>query len=226
LRTYRIRSEPSRDITVVDAILATCATEPDFLPVWIGQGPFKQELSGGAIWAPNPTSELEDEAHDLYPQQCTQKPLLLTLGTGHPGPFASRSSSESSEGNFHRSIRSSGDLVERQNAHQLAARFCYFRFSVDQGLQQSHDADANGPTWISTQTSSYLEGIETQERLQACAEEICQAEHPVAVEQSSIQAPTNIPVESRHFKILYIIGIATIIGIVFFCVLYSWTLLQ
>jgi hypothetical protein len=222
LRTYPIRSEPPRDITVVDAILATCATENEFLPVDIGRPPFPQRLSGGAIRVPSPTSELQHEIGKLYPQGLI-KPLLLSLGTGHPGPFTTTSSSELE---FHRRIQASGDLMERQNADQLAACFHYFRFSVDQGLQQSHDVNVNDSTWISDQTFSYLDGTETEERLQACAEMICQVIDPMPDEQPNIQEPADIPVELPLFRILRVIGITVIIGIVIFCTLYLWTFLR
>lgn len=224
LRTYPIRSEPPRDITVIDAILATCATQHDFLPVSIGPRPFQQKLCGGAIGAPSPNLELQDEVRKLYPHNI-QRALLLTLGAGHPGPFTT-SSDEGSEVEFHRRIQSSGDVMERQNANQLAACFYYFRFSVDQGLQQSHDVDIVDSTWINTQTFSYLEGTETQEHLRACVEMICQVVDAVAHEQPNVQGPPDIPVESKRFRILHIIGITGIIAIVCFCMLYPWTFLQ
>ncbi|KAG8817631.1 hypothetical protein FRC17_011139, partial [Serendipita sp. 399] len=65
-RTYRTRAERPMPITIVDAVLATCAAQPAFLPVTIGTEDRKMDYIGAILGASNPIRELISEAHALF----------------------------------------------------------------------------------------------------------------------------------------------------------------
>ncbi|KAG8815596.1 hypothetical protein FRC17_000656, partial [Serendipita sp. 399] len=65
-RTYRTRAERPTPITIVDAVLATCAAQPAFLPVTVGAEDWKMEYIGAILGASNPIRELISEAHALF----------------------------------------------------------------------------------------------------------------------------------------------------------------
>jgi hypothetical protein len=121
--------EPSQDVTVVEALLATCATQFEFLPVFVGPDYSQKEMIGSAIGTPNPASELDNETDELYPRRI-QGSILLSLGTGHPGAIPAPSSGGHEEIDFYRKSQSSGELVAWQIAKQLKGRRDYFRFTV------------------------------------------------------------------------------------------------
>jgi predicted acylesterase/phospholipase RssA len=77
----------SRPITVVEAVLATCALQPEFLPVtldWEPSGPYKYVGSG--LRASNPVYHVITEALPASGSlEETWIALLLSLGSGNPG---------------------------------------------------------------------------------------------------------------------------------------------
>jgi hypothetical protein len=220
LRTYPTRFEPSQDVTVVEAVLATCATQLDFLPVLVGQDISQQEMIGSAIGAPNPALELYDEARKLYPRYIHGS-IFLSLGTGHPGALPAPSSGGRDEIDFYRKIHSSGELVARQIAKQLEGRIPYFRFTVAQGLQHIYVSNLNDSRWIRTQTGSYLNESETQEHLRDCIEIICQTQHPTPIEQPNIEEAIDLPIDLHRVRTVKV-GICTIIVIMFTWMLWNF----
>src|ERR1700761_1163867 len=87
LRTYRSRVEQSLDITLVDAILATCATQPTFLPISIGPELNRQELVGGAMGTANPCRELILEAQNKF-TRAAQLSTIISVGSGQLGAIS------------------------------------------------------------------------------------------------------------------------------------------
>jgi hypothetical protein len=66
LRTYPIRAYSSVNITFVDAVLATCASQPSFLAVTTGPCLRQQTYISGNISGVNPSKQLLSEAHALF----------------------------------------------------------------------------------------------------------------------------------------------------------------
>ncbi|KIM29254.1 hypothetical protein M408DRAFT_328927, partial [Serendipita vermifera MAFF 305830] len=161
LRTYPIRSQPSSNITVIEAVLASCATQPTFTPVSIGERFRKREYVGAGFGANNPVREVIREAHSLFGGSSTVT-SLLSLGTGHPGII-----SWPSDGNDIDVYKVMRDMMGdcEQRAQEMEERIgqvgIYSRFSVEQGMQSGHPGQAADPGWITTQTESYLSGRQT-----------------------------------------------------------------
>lgn len=164
LRSYPVQSSPLSPITVIDAALATCATQPQFAPIFSGQGFRKKEYIGAGIGASNPIHELFTEAQSLFGGDANVA-SMLSLGNGHPG-IITLSSNDAEFG----SANMIWDLMNdcTQKAHDIEQRIgstgIYSRFSVEQGMQNEHSATID-PSWIISQTESYLGDARTENRL-------------------------------------------------------------
>jgi hypothetical protein len=166
LRTYPIPSQLPSTITVIEAALATCATQPDFVPVSSGSGYRKKEYIGVGLGANNPVRELIAEAYSLFGGNSTVA-SFLSLGTGHPGNISF--SLDGGEVNLQKLRDMMNDNEQRaQEIEQQIGRFgIYFRFSVEQGMQNDHPGQTADPSWILAQTESYLTDYSTCQKIGA-----------------------------------------------------------
>lgn len=159
LRSYSVPNENTLPATICEAGLATSAATRYFDPVSIGN----RQFVDGAFGANNPIEEVEEEAADIW---CTTsrdlKPLVkcfLSIGTGNPAQvsiddnvlkFLSKTlvrmatKPESTERRF--MARWSNEVKEKR----------YFRFNVEQGLQQVHMTEFEKQSVIESATYAYL----------------------------------------------------------------------
>ena len=144
-------------VTVIEAVLATCATQPSFEPVTFGLGYLKREYIGAGLGANNPTRQVIVEAHSLFGESSSVA-SLLSIGSGHPGVITLPS--DGGEAELYRAIRDVlSDCTEkaREIKQKIGQAGIYFRFSVEQGMQNNHPSQPMDVDWIVTQTESYLE---------------------------------------------------------------------
>lgn len=91
---------------------------------------------------------------------------LLSLGSGNPGVITLPS--DGGELDIYRAIRDvMNDCTEiaREMKLKIGRSGIYFRFSVEQGMQNDYPSQAMDPGWIVAQTESYLE--ENTDQLEA-----------------------------------------------------------
>ncbi|KIM29184.1 hypothetical protein M408DRAFT_22993 [Serendipita vermifera MAFF 305830] len=157
LRTYPIHSRPSSNISVIEAVLASCATQPGFAPVSFGERYRRREYVGVGFGANNPVCEVIREAHSLFGGGSTVA-SLLSLGTGHSGIISWPSNG--SDLDIYKAMRDTMNDCE-QRALEMEERIgrvgIYSRFSVEQGMQNGRPCQAADPEWITTQTEIYLD---------------------------------------------------------------------
>jgi hypothetical protein len=93
--------------------------------------------------------------------------FLLSLGTGHPGTIPVPVDGTV---DIHRLMRDMMNDCERR-AQEVERRLgrvgIYFRFSVQQGMQNVHGDQVTDPSWISSQTDAYLSDQRTSENINA-----------------------------------------------------------
>ncbi|KIM29933.1 hypothetical protein M408DRAFT_328392 [Serendipita vermifera MAFF 305830] len=165
LRTYPIRGHRPTPITVIEAVLATCATQPDFSPISLGDHHKKREYIGASLGANNPVLQVIQEAHSLFGGD-SGVASILSMGTGHPGVISYRSGD--TETGLHKTMRDiMNDCEQRaqQIEQQIGRTGVYSRFSVEQGMQNDHQGQFEDSGWIVAQTESYLNRHTTCERL-------------------------------------------------------------
>jgi NACHT domain len=179
-----VRSQPSSTISVVDAVLATCATRPEFAPIPSGSG-FKLREYIAASGAANPIHEMITEAHLLFGGDATVA-CLLSLGIGNPGISSFPSAAE--EAMVHRIMR---DMMHdcEQRAQEVEQRIgrvgIYFRFSVEQGMQNDHPGEPVDAAWMVAQTEDYLTQHDTGEKLDLFVQIFSAQTGPITLDQLS-----------------------------------------
>jgi hypothetical protein len=156
-RTYPVRTELPSVITVVDAVLATCASQPAFAPVSFGARHKKQEYIGD-VGVNNPVRDVIAEAYMLFGGGSSVA-SILSVGCGHPGVI---SMSSNGDATALQAVLKDKILDCERRAQEVQEQIghlgIYFRFSVEQGMQRSQPTSAHDLSWIATQTEVYLTG--------------------------------------------------------------------
>lgn len=180
LRTYGVRTEPSLDVTVIDAVMATCASQAAFAPVPLGSHYTRQEY-GMAPNGSNPIRDIISEAYSVFGGDSTVT-CLLSVGSGHPGIISVPSKSDS----YTLFSVMQGVLLDCEKRavemqEQMGHLGIYFRLSVEQGMQKSQDLLDQKLSGIVTYTEAYLDTPITNDTLDACVERLVTSTGPVAL---------------------------------------------
>lgn len=171
--------DPTIPATICQAALATSAATTFFDPVTIGDRTFVD----GALGANNPIEEVEMEASNLWcPKSRDLKPLVkcfISIGTGKLLERAIEKSviglaSWTLVGIATETEGKAQNFVRRWGAEYDQLR--YFRFNVQQGLQEVDLDEYNEKSRLQASTMQYLEDGEHVGRIEACVENLRQKE--------------------------------------------------
>ncbi|KAB8212947.1 phospholipase [Aspergillus novoparasiticus] len=171
LRSYSLPHEPNIRATICQAALATSAATTFFEPVNIGDRSF----ADGGLGANNPVDEVEGEASNIWcPETGDLKRLVkcfISIGTGNPGKQAF----EDSIFKFLRQtlvqIVTETENTERRFIARWARHFDekrYFRFNVEQGLQEIGLEEYKKKGAIEAVTEGYITHIAQKFRVRDC----------------------------------------------------------
>lgn len=154
----------------MEAALATSAAPTFFDPVQIGDRTYVD----GAMGANNPSFEVEKEASNIWCEVSGRlEPLVkmfISVGTGNPGinPVSDRAWKFVSES----IVKVATETTETEEMFSSRWRGYldtrYFRFNVEQGLQNLGIAEYQQISLISAATDEYLESGKTGPRVRAC----------------------------------------------------------
>lgn len=176
LRSYK-SSDALNNIpaTIYEAVRATSAATSFFDPVKIG--PQERNFVDGGLGANNPVEQLWNKAQNIW---CTDREVELrgvlkcfvSVGTGNPGrrPIvdgALKFFSETLVGITTRTEDTAKLFIERHR--RLCEDRRYFRFKVEQGLQDVGLEEYKTEALIEAATAAYMDGQETKSAAQACA---------------------------------------------------------
>ena len=178
--TVLFRSYTSSEIlnnipaTICEAIRATSAATSFFDPVIIG--PRKRKFVDGAFGANNPIEQLWNEAQNVWcPNDIDLKDMLkciISLGTGNPGlrPLSEGVLKLLSE-SLVRIAAETEDTAKLfvKRHRQLYEQKCYFRFNVQQGLQDVGLEEYKKVALIDAATSEYMDMQGTKTASKECA---------------------------------------------------------
>ncbi|KAJ6495525.1 FabD/lysophospholipase-like protein [Mycena vulgaris] len=131
-RTYDNPKEPAIDCTIWEAARATSAIPKFFKRIEIG--PHREEFIG-SVGCNNPTTQVLEEAELMFPNRHVA--CIVSVGAGHPKTIAIPKPSGNQ--GFLQAVIGIADDCEKTN-QENAGRFrhfpnVYFRFNVDQGIQ-------------------------------------------------------------------------------------------
>jgi hypothetical protein len=185
LRNYATNHEPPVDLTIAEAMLATCSTPPIFTPTIISKDSANFEYISGDIGLSNPTRELIAEAHRTFGNETTVS-CLLSVGCGHPGVNAApNDSGGASWTDFLEGVATDGEKTAQDIAIQLSQLSLYYRFSVTYGLEKDQAREWKDPDIISANTTNYLNDLEVVELLDRCVDTIRLADGFTTLERLS-----------------------------------------
>ncbi|XP_014550452.1 hypothetical protein COCVIDRAFT_115445 [Bipolaris victoriae FI3] len=177
LRDYSLPHEPAVRATVCKAALATSAATTFFNPVSIGDRSF----ADGGFGANNPVDEVEGEAANIWCSETGDlKPLVkcfISIGTGNPGkkPFEDGLPKFLSETVVQ--IATETEATERKFIARWAKHFDekrYFRFNVEQGLQNIGLEEYKKKGAIEAASEGYLTHMAQKLRVRDCIKNLQQ----------------------------------------------------
>ncbi|KAJ5888167.1 FabD/lysophospholipase-like protein [Penicillium taxi] len=175
LRSYSLHNKPGISATICQAARATSAATTFFEPVSIGA----RRFADGGLGANNPVDEVEGEASDIWCEDTgdlkPQVKCFISIGTGNPGKkamednllkFVSKTLPELATQTEYTEKR----FIAKWREHYDSKR--YFRFNVDQGLQDVGLAEYQEQGLIESATEGYLDHQAVAFRVRDCVENL------------------------------------------------------
>ncbi|KAF2183896.1 FabD/lysophospholipase-like protein [Zopfia rhizophila CBS 207.26] len=175
LRSYSLPDEPSVRATICQGALATSAAITFFDPVSIGDRTF----ADGGFGANNPVDEMEGEASNIWCSETGElKPLVkcfISIGTGNPGkkPFEDSMLKFLSETVVQ--IATETEATEKKFIARWAKHFDekrYFRFNIEQGLQNIGLEEYKKKGAIEAASEGYLTHMAQKFRVRDCIQNL------------------------------------------------------
>lgn len=161
--------------SICEAVRATSAATSFFEPVTIG--PRGRRFVDGALGANNPTDQLWNEAQNVWCQDENNElsallKCFVSIGTGNPGikPIAGGSLKFFSETLVSIATQTEDTAKVFATRHRLLYETKrYFRFNVQQGLQNVGLEEYKKAGLIDAATAEYMDGQEVKSAVRECA---------------------------------------------------------
>ncbi|CUA68424.1 Nephrocystin-3 [Mus musculus] [Rhizoctonia solani] len=161
-------------------------------------GPFKELFVDAGVKCNNPLAHVLSEVKQIYPDR--EVASIVSLGAGHARTIEAPRSGWS----LVHSVLPTNFIVTTKNvatdservAEEMASRFremegVYFRFNVDQGLQNVELAEWEKLGQVATHTRSYTSKAETKDRIDRAGKSIWKRIPMIATAAIAGQAPSN-----------------------------------
>jgi hypothetical protein len=175
LRSYNLPDEPNIRATICQAALATSAATTFFDPISIGDRSF----ADGGLGANNPVDEVEGEASNIWCSETGDlKPLVkcfISIGTGNPGIRPYEDGLIKFLGETVVQIATETESTEKKFIARYAKQFDekrYFRFNVEQGLQEIGLDEYNKNGTMEAATEGYLTHMAQKFRVRDCIQNL------------------------------------------------------
>ena len=193
LRSYKLPDQPNIPATICEAALATSAASTFFDPITIDD----RKFADSALGANNPVQEVEDEASNIWCSETGDlKPLVrcfVTIGTGKPSmkPFE-----DSLYGFLTKTVVDIATETEKTEAISISRwrghfdERRYFRFNVDNGLQDVGLDEYNRKGLIKSVTQAYLTHQDRRFQIRDCVRQLVskQGAYTIFVAESHISS--------------------------------------
>ncbi|CAE6541624.1 unnamed protein product [Rhizoctonia solani] len=190
-RSYTVSTNPGPNCTIMEALHATMAHPDLFKSITILDCSIPQSFVGGELGCSNPIAHVLSEVNRIYPEHTVA--TVISIGTGHARTIQVP--------NLSRWLRTQDVMVMKDMAtdservaEEMVARFegtsdVYFRFNVDQGMQNIKHGSWEKLGEAVEHTKAYLQKGEVDRRLQAAVRTIAERRGTV----STIHAAGKIP---------------------------------
>jgi predicted acylesterase/phospholipase RssA len=185
LRNYSSSHEPLVDLTIAEAMLATCSISPIFTPTTISKNFVTFEYISGDIGLSNPIREVIAEAHRTFGDERTVA-CVLSIGCGHPGVNAvPTDSSGTSWTEFLDGVARDSEKTAQDIATQMSQLTLYHRLSVNRGLEKNQAREWTDPNFTTAHTMTYLNDLDILDLVNRCANTIKDRDGFTTLEQLS-----------------------------------------
>ncbi|KEP45484.1 calcium-independent phospholipase A2-gamma, partial [Rhizoctonia solani 123E] len=170
-RSYTVTTNPGPDCTIREALYATMAHPELFKGIDILESSVPQSFIGGELGCSNPLAHVLAEVNRIYPG--CQVACIISIGAGHARTIQVPSLS--------RWRRTQDVIVMKEMAvdservtEDIAMRFqnisgVYFRFNVDQGMQNMKDGSWERMGAAMQHTRAYMQRTEPNQKLDQAA---------------------------------------------------------
>ncbi|KAL5631718.1 hypothetical protein ACGC1H_007280 [Rhizoctonia solani] len=167
-RSYTVTTNPGPDCAIWQALYATMAHPDLFKSIDIVESSVPQSFVGGELGCSNPLAHVLTEVERLYPGR--QVASVISIGTGHTRTIQVPSSSR-----WHRTqdviVMKDMATDSERVAEEMMIRFqgtngVYFRFNVDQGMQNVRDGSWERVGETMQHTKAYLQKSETNQKIE------------------------------------------------------------
>ncbi|CAE6489093.1 unnamed protein product [Rhizoctonia solani] len=154
-RSYQASANRAPDCAMWEALYATMAHPDFFKSIDIAEGSLKYSFVGGELGNSNPLAHVLAEVRDLYPDQYVS--CIMSVGAGHAHTIRISNTSHRKTSLAMKAMATGSDRV----AEEMARRFqdttgVYFRFNVDQGIQDVGTDDWEKLGTVGMHTRAYL----------------------------------------------------------------------
>ncbi|KAH8834313.1 acyl transferase/acyl hydrolase/lysophospholipase [Flagelloscypha sp. PMI_526] len=184
IRSYRSRKHSFEDCSVVAAIRATTALPILLEPCKIGGQVYIGACQSGYC---NPIEVALLEAEAVFPD--AKLFCVLSLGSGHPGHISLPKSDITSVTAAALQLAKDAEQKAQQVQPRLnAEEKIYFRFNVEQGLQQYMKADEEGYSDAYVHTRAYCRHPEVDASIDAVVQRLL----AIAADEPSPVVPSNL----------------------------------
>ena len=185
LTNYVDNQGPPTNLTIAQAVFATCATPPLFSSIKVEKDFSIFEYVSAELGLSNPLREIVDVAHRTFGNEALVA-SLLSIGCGQLGVNVSpENSNTTSQLAFLERVAVDTEQAAQEIGRQMGELALYHRFSVNYGLETSNYRSWQDPTDIATQTSHYLGNPEVAEALENCVDTIANGFGFTTLEQLS-----------------------------------------
>jgi hypothetical protein len=169
-RTFKTPLDASLDITIVQAVRATCAMPRWFPPVVVGKELQEREYIACPNSLMNPVKIALKESNAIFGPD-REVACILSLGSGETGPIsASLYDKAPIPYQLSPSFSSSCRMVDEDMQNLLGSTNVYHRFSVDHGLESSEKFETKGFGEISEHTHAYLSQAKVERNMTRAGE--------------------------------------------------------
>ncbi|CAE6451770.1 unnamed protein product, partial [Rhizoctonia solani] len=168
---------------------------PDFFKsIDITENSLKYTLVSGELGASNPLAHVLTEVRELYPGRHVS--CIMSIGAGHVGtiriPDSTYHWASLTQGTKIKSMASDSERVAEEMAKRFQGTGVYFRFNVDQGIQDIEADDWEKLSSVNAHTRAYLIKNEVRGNLDDATKAVYEKRAALAVEyiDGRIQCPS------------------------------------
>ena len=186
-RSYRVVANRRPDCTILDALCATMAHPNLFKDIEIKEGALRQSFISGDLGCSNPMAHVLAEVKRVYPGRHVS--CILSIGAGHARTINIPDHGVPQQIFRTQDLAAMKDMAtdSERVAEEMDIRFgatnrVYFRFNVDQGIQDIKAGDWERLHDVMAHAKVYLLKMDTNQRLEDLVQAIRKQSNLLEVE--------------------------------------------